>query len=75
MYSLKYVISISPKITIKPNSQPPWFDSDIHKICLKKERLMATFKKSQNPEDYDKFRICRKHFKKSLNEIYSSRGT
>ena len=57
-----------PKITIKPNLQPPWFDSDIHKICLKKERLRAKFKKSQNPDDYDKFRECRKHFKKSLQE-------
>ena len=25
----------NPKITIKSHSQPPWFDSDVHSMCLK----------------------------------------
>ena len=61
-----------PRITIKSNLQPPWFDSDIHKISLKKERLRAKYKKTQNPEDYDKFRNCRKLFKKSLQDKMKS---
>ena len=31
-----------PKLTIKSQFQPPWFDSDIHKLCIKKERLRKT---------------------------------
>ena len=30
-----------PKITIKSHSQPPWFDSDVHNMCLKKERAIS----------------------------------
>ena len=56
-----------PKISIKSQFQPPWFDSDMHKICKKKERLRAKFKRSHDPEDYEKFKECRKHFKKNTS--------
>ena len=48
-----------PKITVKSQFQPPWFDSDLHKLCLNKERLrknsslqkiLKTKKNSNNPE-------------------------
>ena len=35
----KYV----PIITIKDSNQPPWYDSDSHHLCLKKERLRSKF--------------------------------
>ena len=34
-----------PKITTKSQFQPPWFDSDVHNIGIKKERLRAKYKK------------------------------
>ena len=61
-----------PKITVKSKFQPPWFDSNIHKIILKKERLRAKFKKSKDPLDYQKFKEARKFFKKSVQEKIKS---
>ena len=57
-----------PKVTVKSRFQPPWFDSDIHKICLKKERLRQKFKLSKSPEDGDKFKMARKKFKNAVQE-------
>ena len=57
-----------PKLTIKSNSQPPWFDSDVHNVCLKKERLRAKFKISQDPVDYQKFKESRKQLKNMINK-------
>ena len=54
-----------PKITIKSQCQPPWFDSDIHKLCLKKERLRQKFKLTKKPEHEEKFKIVRTNLKKS----------
>ena len=55
-----------PKITIKSQFQPPWFDSDIHKLCLKKERLRQKFNVSKNPVDMEKFKLARKSFKAAV---------
>ena len=52
-----------PKITIKSQFQPPWFDSDIHKLCAKKERLRQKFIFSKNPVDKEKFKLARKNVK------------
>ena len=52
-----------PTITIKNKDQPPWFDSDTHKLCQKKERLRAKFKETGLDRDYKKFSQCRKEFK------------
>ena len=57
-----------PTITIKNKKQPPWFDSDVHHLCQKKERLRAKFKTTNLAEDYDKFSECRKKFKKLVRE-------
>ena len=57
-----------PKITIKSQFQPPWFDSDIHKLCLKKERLRQKFKLSKKPEDQEKFKMARINFRKKVQE-------
>ena len=56
------------KITIKSHSQPPWFDSDVHNMCLKKERMRAKFTKSQCPVDYQKYKESRKQLKNLVND-------
>jgi len=53
-----------PKITIKSDFQPPWFDSETHALCREKERWRSKFKKSGNIEDFKKFCQCRKDLKK-----------
>ena len=57
-----------PKITIKSNFQPPWFDSDLDKLCKKKERLRQKCLRSKHPDDLDKFKKCRKAFKAAVKE-------
>ena len=52
-----------PTITVKNKDQPPWFDSDTHNICRKKERLRAKFKETGHESDYKRFSQCRKEFK------------
>ena len=57
-----------PTITIKSEFQPPWFDSDAHKLCKEKERLRAKYKVSKDPSDYQKFSKCRKDFKNLVQD-------
>ena len=57
-----------PKITIKSQFQPPWFDSDIHKLCLKKDRLRQKYISSKNPVDHEKFKMATKSFKAAVQE-------
>ena len=52
-----------PVITVKCKDQPPWFDSDTHRLCLKKERLRAKYKQTGLSRDYQNFSACRKKFK------------
>ena len=52
-----------PTITLKNKFQPPWFDSDTHHLCRKKERLRAKAKETGRADDYKKFSECRKQFK------------
>ena len=60
-----------PIIIIK-NNQPPWFDSDTHHLCLKKERLRSKFKQSGLAADYKKYSQCRKEFKELVREKMNS---
>ena len=57
-----------PTITIKNKGQPPWFDSETHHLCLKKERLRSKFKKTGLADDYKKYSECRKDFKNLVKE-------
>ena len=41
-----------PIITLRNKMQPPWFDSDTHHLCLKKERLRSKFKETGLADDY-----------------------
>ena len=49
-----------PTITVKHNNQPPWFDSDTHRLCLKKERLRSKFRETGRAVDYKNYSQSRK---------------
>ncbi len=53
-----------PKVTIKSEFQPPWFDSELFSACRKKERTRDKFKETGLLFDELKFVASRKHFKK-----------
>ena len=52
-----------PKIVVKDNRQLSWFDAEVHKLCIKKERLRNQYKISKNPEHYKSFSATRKKLK------------
>ena len=55
-----------PKITIKSNFKPPWFDADCYKKCREKERLHTKFKRTKALNDEIKFATCRREFKSMM---------
>ena len=57
-----------PKITIKSNTAPPWFDSDVHKLCMKKEKHRKLYKQTNNQVHHNKFKSCRKDVKKLIKQ-------
>ena len=52
-----------PKVTIKSNFQPPWFDSELDNLCKRKNRLLNKFKKTKDPKIYEEVKKLRKKFK------------
>ena len=52
-----------PKITIKSEFQPPWFDSDVHAAYREKERAHKKYKTSKTKIDELKFSNARRTFK------------
>ena len=38
-----------PKVTIKSSFQPPWFDSELDRICKKKDKLLTKFRRETDP--------------------------
>ncbi len=52
-----------PKISIKNDFQPPWFDAETFELCRKKNRLHALYKENKSEERYMKFSNCRRDFK------------
>ena len=57
-----------PTVTVKSNSSPPWFDSDVHKLCLKKEQYRKRYKQTKDKTDYNKFKDSRKKLKKLIKD-------
>ena len=53
-----------PKVQIKSEFQPPWFDSELFAACRQKERLRKKFKESGSLNDEIKFADSRRNFKK-----------
>ena len=52
-----------PTITVKDDRNLPWFDTEVHKLCIKKERLRSQYKATQKPEHHVKFSAARKDLK------------
>ena len=57
-----------PKIKIRSEFQPPWFDSETYELCRKKERLRAKFKCTRSDECYIKFSSCRRELKQLIKQ-------
>ena len=60
-----------PKVTIKSEFQPPWFDSELFSSCRKNDRLRAKFKISGSISDKLKFDTSRKDFKRLEHQLKS----
>ena len=52
-----------PTITVKDDRNLLWFDAEVHKFCIKKERLRSQYKATQKPGHYVKFSATRKDLK------------
>ena len=52
-----------PKIKISDEFQPPWYDSEVHDLCNRKQWFHKRWKKSRSDLHYAKFSECRKQFK------------
>ena len=63
-----------PKVKIKTSTEPPWFDSEIHKLCREKEIKRKKFKRTQNLSDLKMFKSCRENLKKKIKELYKNYG-
>ena len=57
-----------PIICIKSKYQPPWFDCEMHKLCIHKEKLRSLAKKSGKEDDINKYYDSRKEFRKKAKE-------
>ena len=57
-----------PKITIKSNFKPPWFDAECYEKCREKERLHKKYKRTKALKDEIKFATCRREFKSLMRK-------
>ena len=55
-----------PKVTVKLNSKPPWFDAECYLKCKEKERLHKKYNSTKLIADELKFSLCRKEFKRLI---------
>ena len=51
-----------PKVTVKSDFQPPWFDSEVFAKCREKEKWRTKFKKSKSLNHELKFKTARREF-------------
>ena len=57
-----------PKVTVKSSFQPPWFDSELDSICKKKNKLLAKYKRTNDPNVYEEIRKIRKKYKTTCTQ-------
>ena len=57
-----------PKIKIKSEFQPPWFDSEVYQLCREKERFRSRYKRTKSEIHYVKFADCRRRLKHLVAE-------
>ena len=60
-----------PKIKIKSEFQPPWFDSEVYNLCREKERLRSRYKQTKSDLHYVKFSDCRRKLKHLVKQKMS----
>ena len=51
-----------PKVTVKSDFQPPWFDSEVFTKCREKEKWRTKFKKSKSLNHELKFKNARREY-------------
>ena len=67
--TLKRLMNVHiPKITIKTNNKPPWFDAECYEKCREKERLHQKFKRTKSMHDELKFGVCRREYKSLMRK-------
>ena len=54
-----------PNIIIQHKKDMPWFDDEIHRLCVKKGRLRKKYKRTHDPH-YKEFSDCRKKFRMTI---------
>ena len=52
-----------PKVTVKSEFQPPWFDCEVYSACRSKDRLRAKWKETGSLPDELRWTVSRKDFK------------
>ena len=57
-----------PTITVKSNSQPPWFDAELHEVCMEKETARRRFKRTNSKLDEINFSNARRKFKSTASK-------
>ena len=58
-----YIDKFVPKIAVKNENKPPWFDADCFQKCKEKDKLHRKFKANKSISNELKFKRCRKEFK------------
>ena len=57
-----------PTVTVKSDSQPPWFDSEAFSAWRNKERLRSKFNRTKKVEDELKYSNSRREFKQLISK-------
>ena len=60
-----------PKIKIRSEFQPPWFDSEVHNMCREKERWRSRYKQTKSEEHHIKYCEYRRNLKKLIKKKMS----
>ena len=55
-----------PKISISSKGNAPWFDSEVFKLCKKKDCLRKLYKQTNNNTYHEKYKDCRRSVKKLI---------
>ena len=61
-----------PKINISSKGNAPWFDSEVFKMCEKKQNLHKLYKQTKDNRYYEKYKVCRKSIKKLIKHKMSA---
>lgn len=57
-----------PTITVKSDSNNPWFNKHLKSLLNRKKRLYRTAKSKNSPEAWERHRLCEAEYIKALND-------